>query len=133
LIRDLSRVAGDFFRDETALNSGSPMISNGFNNNENPVQRDDGCPGETATSCNHLPGSQTNIRHAYRRLLNDHCGTLAPELRVPRGDGDTGVFAAALNDMLDEPDVHRMVWNYSEFAVLDPRLETVSSGEPQIP
>jgi PAS domain-containing protein len=67
-----------------------------------------------------VPEDREIIAAAYRRLLDDRCGTTAFKARFPRADEAIGVYEVTLNDMLDNPDVQGIVWNYSEAAVREP-------------
>jgi PAS domain-containing protein len=67
-----------------------------------------------------VPEDREMIADAYRRLLDEHCGTTSFTARFPRADEVIGVYAITLNDMLDNPDVQGIVWNYSEAAAREP-------------
>ena len=60
-----------------------------------------------------LPEDRDAIIGAYRRLIEERCGRTTVVVRVPRADGSVAVHTATLTDMLDDPNVQGIVWNYS--------------------
>jgi PAS domain S-box-containing protein len=60
-----------------------------------------------------VPEDQQTIVDAYRQLLQGRCGKIKVEFRLLRADGTIAAFAATLTDMLDDPNVQGIVWNYS--------------------
>lgn len=66
------------------------------------------------------------IIEAYDRLLRRTCDKVTLELRVPRADGTIAWFAATVTDMLDDPNVQCIVWNYSDITKDKQRLTEAS-------
>jgi hypothetical protein len=60
-----------------------------------------------------VPEDRQIIVDAYRQLLQGVCSKITIAVRVPRPDGSLALHKAILTDMLDNPDVHGIVWNYS--------------------
>jgi diguanylate cyclase (GGDEF)-like protein/PAS domain S-box-containing protein len=60
-----------------------------------------------------VPEDRQIIVDAYRELLQGHCGKIDIAVRVPLPNGAIVLHSATLTDMLDNPDVHGVVWNYS--------------------
>jgi PAS domain S-box-containing protein len=60
-----------------------------------------------------VPEDRQTIVDAYDRLLQGVCGKITIAIRVRRANGDVVVHKATLTDMLDDPNVHGIVWNYS--------------------
>ncbi len=60
-----------------------------------------------------VPEDRQTIVEAYRQLVQGRCGKIAIVVRTIRADGSIVVFTATLTDMLDNPNVHGIVWNYS--------------------
>lgn len=54
------------------------------------------------------------IIEAYRKLLRRACAKVIIEFRVPRVDGTIAWFSATVTDMLDDPNVQCIVWNYTD-------------------
>jgi hypothetical protein len=61
-----------------------------------------------------VPEDRQTIVDAYRRLVHGLCGKVTIAVRVPRTDGMILKYSATLTDMLDNPSVQGVVWNYSE-------------------
>ena len=61
-----------------------------------------------------VPEDREMVVDAYRQLLNGGVGKVEIVVRFPDGDGAPCTYAATLTDMLDNPDVRGIVWNYSE-------------------
>ena len=61
-----------------------------------------------------VPEDRDMILDAYRQLLRGTCAQTTLELRVKRADGTVAWFSAKLTDMLDDPNVQGIVWNYSD-------------------
>ena len=61
-----------------------------------------------------VPEDHAIIIEAYRKLLRQVCAKITIELRVPRADGTIAWFSATLTDMLDDPNVQGIVWNYRD-------------------
>jgi PAS domain S-box-containing protein len=61
-----------------------------------------------------VPDDRQMIVEAYQKLLCRTCENITLELRVPRADGTTARFSATLIDMLDDPNLRCIVWNYSD-------------------
>jgi PAS domain S-box-containing protein len=61
-----------------------------------------------------VPEDHEIIIEAYRKLLRRACAKIAIEFRVPRVDGTIAWFSATLTDMLDDPNVQCIVWNYAD-------------------
>ena len=60
-----------------------------------------------------VPEDRHIISDAYDRLLKGRCGKIGIAIRVPRAGGTVALHTATLTDMLDDPDVQGIVWNYS--------------------
>ena len=73
-----------------------------------------------------VPEDRQIIVDAYGRLLKDRCGTITLVIRAPRADATVISFAATLTDMLDNPNVQGIVWNYAVLSSPDP-LKTASA------
>jgi len=74
-----------------------------------------------------VPEDREIILDAYRKLLRRVCAKIAIELRVPRVDGTIAWFSATVTDMLDNPNVQCIVWNYTDITrEKDPGLSPVS-------
>jgi PAS domain S-box-containing protein len=67
-----------------------------------------GVPIESLT----VPEDREIIVDCYKRLLKRDCVKITREVRVPRADGSIAWFSVTLTDMLDNPDVQCIVWNY---------------------
>jgi PAS domain-containing protein len=74
-----------------------------------------------------VPEDRQNIVDAYDQLLHSLCGKVTIAVRVPRADGTIVLHRATLTDMLDDPNVQGIVWNYSEHP-LDPKQLVPSSA-----
>ena len=61
-----------------------------------------------------VPEDQEIIIEAYRKLLRRACAKTTIEFRVPRADGTIAWFSATVTDMLDDPNVQCIVWNYTD-------------------
>jgi PAS domain S-box-containing protein len=61
-----------------------------------------------------VPEDHEIVIEAYRKLLRRACAKITIELRVPRADGTLAWFSATLTDMLDDPNVQCIVWNYTD-------------------
>jgi PAS domain S-box-containing protein len=61
-----------------------------------------------------LPEDQEIIIEAYRKLLRRSCAKITIEYRVYRADGTIAWFSATVTDMLDDPNVQCIVWNYAD-------------------
>jgi PAS domain S-box-containing protein len=61
-----------------------------------------------------VPEDHDIVIEAYRKLLRRECGKITIELRVPRADETIAWFSATLTDMLDDPNVQCIVWNYTD-------------------
>jgi PAS domain-containing protein len=67
-----------------------------------------------------FPEDRQIIADAYQQLLVGHCGQIKIEFRLVRADGTIAGFRATLTDMLDDPNVHGIVWNYSALPSCEP-------------
>jgi PAS domain-containing protein len=67
-----------------------------------------------------VPEDRERIVDAYLRLLNGGCGTVDVVFRVSRADTAVTLFTATLTDMLDNPNVQGIVWNYAVLPSPDP-------------
>ncbi len=56
---------------------------------------------------------------AYRELLDGRCGKIKVLVRVPQADGSIVLYASTLTDMLDNPNIQGIVWNYSTYPFLE--------------
>jgi PAS domain S-box-containing protein len=61
-----------------------------------------------------LPDDREIIIEAYRKLLRRACAKITIEFRMPRADGTIAWFSATVTDMLDDPNVQCIVWNYTD-------------------
>jgi PAS domain S-box-containing protein len=61
-----------------------------------------------------VPEDQDQIIDCYTTLLNGSAKQLTRQIRVPRADGSVRQFAVTLTDMLDDPNVQGIVWNYQD-------------------
>jgi PAS domain S-box-containing protein len=59
-----------------------------------------------------VPEDQELIVGWYKMLLSRSCRQVKREIRVPRADGIIRWFAVTVTDMLDDPNVQGIVWNY---------------------
>ena len=69
-----------------------------------------------------VPEDRETIVDAYRHLLEGGCGKLTVRVRTPRADGSIELHVATLTDMLDNPYVQGIVWNYSAYNSVAPDL-----------
>lgn len=60
-----------------------------------------------------VPDDRPSIVEAYRQLLTGQRRKIGIVVRVMRADGKVVRHAATLTDMLDDPCVQGIVWNYS--------------------
>src|SRR6202035_797312 len=60
-----------------------------------------------------VPEDRQRIIDAYLRLLKDRCETVDVIFRVPQADTAVTLFTATLTDMLDNPNIQGIVWNYA--------------------
>jgi len=74
-----------------------------------------GLPIETLA----IPEDRQCIVDAYRQLLRGDCGKVAILVRVALPDGASVLHRATLTDMLDNPNVQGIVWNYSTYPFLE--------------
>lgn len=56
---------------------------------------------------------------AYRELLAGRSTKVKILVRVPCPDGTVALYAATGSDMLSNPNIHGIVWNYSGYPLLD--------------
>jgi diguanylate cyclase (GGDEF)-like protein/PAS domain S-box-containing protein len=75
-----------------------------------------------------VPEDRQTIVDAYRELMQGHCGRINIVVRVPLPNGNIVLHTATLTDMLDDPDVHGIVWNYSANPVPAPYGDVVVQG-----
>lgn len=61
-----------------------------------------------------VPEDHEVVIEAYRQLLRRACAKITIELRAPRADGTVAWFSATVTDMLDDPNVQCIVWNYTD-------------------
>lgn len=61
-----------------------------------------------------IPEDQKLILDSYRLLLSRSCAQVKREIRVPCADGTIRRFSITLTDMLDDPNVQGIVWNYRD-------------------
>jgi PAS domain-containing protein len=66
-----------------------------------------------------VPEDRQCIVDAYGRLLQGDCGKIAILVRVTLPDGAIALHRATLTDMLDNPNVQGIVWNYSTYPFLE--------------
>ena len=67
-----------------------------------------------------VPEDQEIIVDAYRRILTERSPKVQIVVRLLKANGVPGVYLATITDMLDDPDVTGIVWNYSEPSALPP-------------
>jgi len=60
-----------------------------------------------------VPEDREIILEAYRQLLEGEQQRVGLVIGVPRADGEVVRLAATLTDMLDDPCVLGIIWNYS--------------------
>ena len=87
--------------------------------------------GLTGLSTNDLTGTlieslavaedQPLIVDSYKKLVGGSSRQLTRTIRVPRSDGTIRRFAATITDMLDDPNVQGIVWNYEDITELTQR------------
>jgi hypothetical protein len=61
-----------------------------------------------------VPEDQELVVECYKTLLSGLRRQMKREIRVPRADGTIRWFAITLTDMLDDPNVQGIVWNYQD-------------------
>ena len=59
-----------------------------------------------------IPEDQELILDCYRQLLRRNAQKVHCEIRVVRADESIARFAVTMTDMLDDPNVQCIVWNY---------------------
>lgn len=82
----------------------------------------DSCIGQPIESFVAAEDRQTVV-DAYRRLLEGRNSRVKILVRVPRPDGISALYAATGSDMLSNPDIHGIVWNYSAYPLLEAPVE----------
>ena len=65
-----------------------------------------------------LPEFQEILVAAFRRLLDRSCRKIALDMRAPRADGFIACISGTLTDMLDDPNVQAIVFNYRDISRL---------------
>jgi PAS domain S-box-containing protein len=65
-----------------------------------------------------VPDDRKMVIDAYQQLLRRACTQANLELRVERADGTIACYSATITDMLDDPNVQAIVWNYSDITML---------------
>jgi PAS domain-containing protein len=65
-----------------------------------------------------VPEDRQTVVDAYRELLESRCGEAKIVIRMTKADGSIALLAVTLTDMLDNPDVQGIVWNYSDHSYL---------------
>jgi len=73
----------------------------------------DGLSGELVESVV-APEDREAVLEAYRKLLGRSCTKVRLDVRVPRPDGSMAHLSATVTDMLDDPNVQCIVWNYCQ-------------------
>jgi PAS domain S-box-containing protein len=61
-----------------------------------------------------LPEDREIMVHCYRRLLDRRCAKTEFEVRAYRPDGSIVYLSGTLTDMLDDPNVQAIVFNYAD-------------------
>lgn len=61
-----------------------------------------------------VPEDRETVMECYEQLLRRDCEKITREVRVPRADGTIRWFSITLTDMLDNPNVQCIVWNYTD-------------------
>jgi PAS domain-containing protein len=59
-----------------------------------------------------IPEDRPIVVEAYRQLLSGSCKSAKIEIRLRRADSRVVLHSATLTDMLDNPNVQGIVWNY---------------------
>jgi PAS domain S-box-containing protein len=59
-----------------------------------------------------IPEDREIIVDCYEQLLHRDAPKVQCQIRVVRADGSTATFAVTMTDMLDDPNVQCIVWNY---------------------
>jgi hypothetical protein len=59
-----------------------------------------------------IPEDRPIVVEAYRRLLSGSCKSTKIEIRAQHADSRIALHSATLTDMLDNPNVMGIVWNY---------------------
>ncbi len=59
-----------------------------------------------------VPEDRPIVIDAYRRLLSGSCKSTRIEIRLRHADARVVLHSATLTDMLDNPNVQGIVWNY---------------------
>jgi hypothetical protein len=73
---------------------------------------DTGCmPGALIESMM-IPEDRPIVVEAYRRLVSGSCKSMKIEIRAQYADSRIVLHSATLTDMLDNPNVQGIVWNY---------------------
>jgi hypothetical protein len=67
-----------------------------------------------------MPEDRQAIVDAYHKLLHGLCGKITIAIRVVRANGAIVLHTATLTDMLDDPSVQGIVWNYSAQPLHEP-------------
>ena len=75
-----------------------------------------------------VPEDRALIVDCYKQLLSGERQQLSHDIRVPRADGTIRWFSITLTDMLDDPNVQCIVWNYADITAHKTR--DVAAGEP---
>ena len=79
-----------------------------------------------------IPEDRQTVVDAYRELLQGRRGKINIIVRVPRADGTIVLHNATLTDMLDDPHVQGIVWNYSAYPLVEPSgVDTVGPLLPR--
>ena len=80
-----------------------------------------------------IPEDRPVIVDAYRQLLQGSCGKITIAVRVPRANGSVALHTATLTDMLDNPDIQGIVWNYSAepFVSFTNRSDSKHARQPE--
>lgn len=52
---------------------------------------------------------------AYRKLLERTCQKVQLVVRIPHADRKVAVYSVTLTDMLENPDIQGIVWNYAAY------------------
>jgi PAS domain-containing protein len=69
-----------------------------------------------------VPQDRQTIVDAYSELLEGRREKLKILVRVPQADGAVVLYAATLTDMLCNPNIQGILWNYSTYPFLEPGL-----------
>lgn len=77
-----------------------------------------------------VPEDRQIVSDAYHQLLQGHCGRIRIAVRAPQADGTIALYKATLSDMLDDPNVQAIVWNYTSHPAPEPAAANETITRP---